>query len=222
MDIRNDIARWEGYYKRYKSSHSHDVVVNFKSLKNLIVSKIRTAKKEFFENLASSINDTKKFWSTIWPIQPRVDFSSGSLSNGSTTVSDNSNKATMLNTFFASCFNQTFVLISYQIPSTSTCRPELDEFECVPKEVCILFKNHSSAGPDAITAWMLQTFAEEVAPSVASLSNLSIKLEKSLLTGHCQTSSQSPKIALSMMSDPAGQFPFSQSSVKSLKNIYTT
>ena len=49
----------------------------------------------------------------------------------------------------------------------------------------------------------------------------SISLLKSLLTGHCQTSSHSTKIALSMMSDPTSQFPFSQSSVKSSKNIYT-
>ena len=54
-DIRNDIARRERYYKWYKSSHSRDVLAKFKSLRNRIVSKIRTAKKEFFENLASSI-----------------------------------------------------------------------------------------------------------------------------------------------------------------------
>ena len=101
---RNDIAKRERYYKWYKNSHSHDVLLKFKSLRNMIVSKIRTAKKEFFENLASSISDTKKFWSTIQSIQPRVDFSSCSLTDGSTTVSDNSDKATMLNNFFASCF----------------------------------------------------------------------------------------------------------------------
>ena len=78
----------------------------------MIVSKIQTAKKEFFENLASSISDTKKFWSTIRSIQPRVDFSPCSLTNGSTTVSDHSDKAMILNNFFASCFNQTFVPIS--------------------------------------------------------------------------------------------------------------
>ena len=131
----------ERYYKRYKSSHSHDVLLKFKSLRNMIVSKIRTAKKEFFENLASSISDTKKFWSTIRSIQPRVDFSSCSLTNGSTTVSDHSDKATMLNNFFASCFNQTFVPIFYQIPSPSACRSELDGFDCVPEEVCIHLKN---------------------------------------------------------------------------------
>ena len=139
----------------------------------MIVSKMQTAKNEFFENLAYSISDTKKFWSTI---RPRVDFSSCSLTNGSTRVSGNSDKATMLNNFFASCFNQMFVPISYQTPSPSTCCSE-HEFDCVPEEVCILLKNiknHSSADPDGITAWMLQTFAEKVAPSVASLFNLSI------------------------------------------------
>ena len=42
-DIRSDIARRERYYKWYKSSHLRDVLVKFKSLRNLIVSKIRTA-----------------------------------------------------------------------------------------------------------------------------------------------------------------------------------
>ena len=45
--------------------------------------------------------------------------------------------------------------------------------------MCILLKNvknHSSTGPDGITVWMRQTFAEEVAPSVASLFNLFIKI----------------------------------------------
>ena len=113
----------------------------------MIVSKIQTAKNEFFENLAYSISDTKKFWSTI---RPRVDFSSCSLTNGSTRVSGNSDKATMLNNFFASCFNQTFVPTSYQTPSPSACLSELDGFDCVPEEVCIRLKNiknHSSAGP---------------------------------------------------------------------------
>ena len=66
--------------------------------------------------------------------------------------------------------------MSYQTPSSSTCRSKFDGFDSVPEEVCIPLKNiknHSSAGPDGITAWMLQSFAEEVAPSVASLFNLS-------------------------------------------------
>ena len=37
---------------------------------------------------------------------------------------------------------------------------------------------HSATGPDAISAWMLRMFAEEVAPSIASLFNLSLSLGK--------------------------------------------
>ena len=33
---------------------------------------------------------------------------------------------------------------------------------------------HSASGPDAISAWILRTFAEEAAPSIASLFNLSL------------------------------------------------
>ena len=39
-------------------------------------------------------------------------------------------------------------------------------------------KPHSASGPDAISAWMLRTFAEEAAPSIASLFNLSLSLGK--------------------------------------------
>lgn len=35
-------------------------------------------------------------------------------------------------------------------------------------------KTHSAPGPDGITAWMLVHFAQDIAPSIASIFNLSI------------------------------------------------
>ena len=129
----------------------------------------------------------------------------------------------MLNNFFASCFNQTFVPIFYQTPSPSACRSELDGFDCIPEEVCICLKNiknHSSAGSDGITVWMLQMFAEEVAPSVASLFNL----KTGKIPADWKLSNIVPIPKDSSKHDVRSYRPisFSQSSVKSSKNIYTT
>ena len=53
----------------------------------------------------------------------------------------------------------------------------MDHFDCTPEEVALYLsqmKIHSAPGPDGITAWMLTNFAEDIAPSIASIFNLSI------------------------------------------------
>ena len=53
----------------------------------------------------------------------------------------------------------------------------VDSFDCTPEEVSVYLKqikSYTAPGPDGITAWMLSSLAEDVAPSVASIFNLSI------------------------------------------------
>ena len=162
-------------------SNSHDHLSKYKSLRNAIASKIRTAKQIFFEKLASSTNDSKQFWSIIRTLQPRSP-SSCSLSSGSVAVTTDTDKATILNDFFTSCFNQRTVPPSYSINNSTTDR-DLDPYDCVSDEVCDRLKRlktHSATGPDGISSWMLKTIAQEIAPSVTSLFNLSIELGKIL------------------------------------------
>ena len=70
-----------------------------------IVCKIRKAKQAYFNNFANSRSDSKKFWPSIRLLRPHTIPSSSSLSHGSTVAHTDQDKAELLNTYFASCFN---------------------------------------------------------------------------------------------------------------------
>ena len=85
----------------------------------------------------------------------------------------------MLNTFFSSCYNPVIVPPTY-CPSGNTSNLP-DHLDCTADEVVVLLKKtkiHSASGPDGISAWMLHTFADEIAPSISSLFNLSLTTGK--------------------------------------------
>ena len=76
---------------------------------------------------------------------------------------------------FASCFNSKFIHPTYVDPTIPAALPP--NLEITSDEVIWHLRKinpHSSTGPDAISAWMLRTFAEEAAPSNAFLLNLSL------------------------------------------------
>ena len=85
----------------------------------------------------------------------------------------------MLNSFFASCFNSKVIDPTYVNPTIPAAVPP--NLDITSDEVIWhlrKIKPHSATGPDAISAWMLRAFAEEAAPSIASLFNLSLSLGK--------------------------------------------
>ena len=71
------------------------------------------------------------------------------------------------------------MLVQYcTLPNPSSLPEHLD---CTVDEVVDLLKRtkvHSALGPDGVSAWMLHTFAAKLAPSIASLFNLSMKTGK--------------------------------------------
>lgn len=85
-------------------------------------------------------------------------------------------KANMLNTFF---FNTVAVPANYcTLPNPSSLPEHID---CTVDEVVVLLKRtkvDSASGPDGVSAWMLHTFAAELAPSIASLFDLPLKAGK--------------------------------------------
>ena len=69
-------------------------------------------------------------------------------------------------------------------------------FDCVSDEVCAALKNlktHTATGADGITSWMLKSFAAEIAPSIASLFNLSISSGKVPAAWKCSNIVPIPK-----------------------------
>ena len=81
-------------------------------------------------------------------------------------------KANKLNTFFSGCFNPVAVPANYcTLPNPSSLPKHLD---CTVYEVVVFPKRtkiHLALGPNRVSAWMLHTFAAELAPSIASLLN---------------------------------------------------
>ena len=178
-DIRHDIRLRERLYKRFKSSKCLDWYDKYKTIRNQVVSKIRAAKQVFFQNLASKRCDSKKFWSIMRSLKFSNSNHSMTLSNVSASSTSDPDKAMMFNSFFASCFNPKIIDPTYVAPSIPAALPP--NLDITSDEVIMLLrriKPHSASGPDAISAWMLRTFAEEAAPSIASLFNLSLSLGK--------------------------------------------
>ena len=176
QDIRQDIKRRERYFTKAKRSCSQDWALRYKALRNVIVNKIRMAKKSFFEALANPQSSKKKFWAVVRSLNPWSVLSPSSLSNGCTSATSDQDKANLLNDFFASCFNQV-KLPPFKLPDPKPSDLPLDYFDSTPEEVSLLLRNlkpHFASGPDEISVWMLHTFADDVAPSISALFNISI------------------------------------------------
>lgn len=172
------IKKREYLYRRFKSSKCVDWLKKYKTLRNVIVSKLRTTKASFFSNLVTVRSDSKKFWAIIRSLKPRTT-SSKVFTDGHFIGSTPLEKANMLNSFFSSCFNSAAVRASYSTTANPISLPE--HLDCTAGEVIVLLKKtqiHSASGPDGVSAWMLHTFADELAPSLASIFNLSLKTGK--------------------------------------------
>ena len=74
----------------------------FKSARNKFVAQLRQAKKSYFTNL--NPRDQKKFWKTIKKLSKSAS-SILSLSHSGVSVSDDKDRANLLNSFFGTCFN---------------------------------------------------------------------------------------------------------------------
>ena len=134
-------------------SNSHDVLIH-------------SARITFFNKLSSAVRDAEKFWYTLRKIHPRFDIFS-ILTHGSISASSNQDKATLLNKFFVSWFNDTFVTSSHSTPKPDDANRELVWADSAPEGVISLMKAikfHSSAGPDGITAWMRSMLSVDNSP----------------------------------------------------------
>jgi len=90
-------------------------------------------------------------------------------------------KLILFNEFFSAPFNSTFVpsTVSHT-PGSSEASLEdaLNRYDCTDQEAEVLLRSikpHSATGPGGVTSWMLCSFSEDIAPSVSSLINLSIR-----------------------------------------------
>ena len=119
---------------------------------------------------------SKQFWKIV-KLHNKNQVSIPKLSNDNVHADTDREKAEMLNTFFAKCWNDSEPPLSEQTYDDSLNEFDIDDLLCTPDEIIHLINGldaSKSTGPDEISVRMLKPVANSIAPSLADLFNLSI------------------------------------------------
>ena len=172
--IIQSMRRRNNLFKRIKISS--DNAHKYRQARNRVVAVLRLAKREYFCKLNPC--KSKEFWKSIKVIN-KCSSSIPVISQGSTTLSSDQQKADALNSFFSQCFKYKVPpLIPLDCNHMNTCPEDL---LCTVEEVTVLLKSlniSKASGPDGISARMLKATASEIAPSITALFNLSIRCNR--------------------------------------------
>ena len=161
------------FFKKAKKSMSEVYIQKYKRLRNKIVSLLRNKKKEYFNRLATASN--KEFWKTIKLLKNRGTIPA--LQYHDCTVSQDSEKADVLNEFFASCWNT----VEQPLSEDHYHCTDLPIYEITPEEVFTLINKldiNKANGTDSISTYMLKATASSIASPLAKLFNLSLTTGK--------------------------------------------
>ena len=137
-------------YKAHKRTKSSSMHQKYRAARNRVIAMLRLNKTNYFRKLKSC--NSKDFWRS-----KLKDYSiPTSLSNGS-EVSNNREKASLLNNFFHSCFNtkSPLTVTPWNLPP-SDCPPELFCNEADVYDLIIGLDPDKSTGPDGISARILK------------------------------------------------------------------
>ena len=152
---------------------------------------VKRGKSDYMETLKSA--SSKEFWKAVKNLNGR-QCSIPTLNHSGNTANSDSEKASMLNNFFSSCFNKCVPPI---IPGSdlerldpSACPLDLLCTEDEVLELLLALDTNKANGPDNISAKMLKSTATSIAPVLTKLLNLSITTGR--IPGAWKTSSVVP------------------------------
>ena len=143
---------------------------------------IANARKNYFISVATELNSNpKRFWSLFKYASKKSSLSQrmtlGSSDNDDTIAADDPNSiADLFNTFFASVFHQDQTHPANE--TTITDENCLTDIELTVDDILPLLhylNEHKATGPDGISNKILKETAEQVAPSLCLLFNLSLR-----------------------------------------------
>ena len=178
-DIVHLIRKRNIMFRKAKKTMKFSHISKYKPLRNKVVALLRRSKNRFFNDLANT--DKKSFWKSVKTLNKnRVNIPSLKL-GGNAAVCD-TDKANMLNAFFARCWNTAEPLLTEPTytKDLSSDSPYDDSFVS-PEEVLFLIWNldvKKANGPDGISAYMLKATAESITYSLPKLFSLSLSAGK--------------------------------------------
>ena len=202
-EIRTAMRKRDTLFKKSGLSH------RYKIARNKVTSLLRKAKHRYFQLLNPV--DTKKFWKSVRYIDKKQS-SIPVLQCNEVSYETDEQKASILNSFFSSCFNQSHP------PLDPSSRPfdQLHQFsseymDCTVEEVRDALKRLNitkASGPDHISARMLKYTANSIAPSITELFNYSIRSGKVPTEWKTSMIVPIPKFSKTM-NDPSNYRPIS-------------
>ena len=162
------------YYKHAKACKDYS---KYKAQRNKVTAMLKETKKEFFRKI--NPHNLKEFWKACKMLS-RSSASIPTLQIGTNVAQSNDEKAELLNTFFATCFNNSHIPLTDDDFHNIQCQDVFPEdFLCSEDKILDMLASldtTKSNGPDSISAKMLKATAPSIAPSVTSLFNLSLRL----------------------------------------------
>ena len=157
-------------FKKAKRSLKDAHFQQYKKLRNKIVSLMRIKKREYFDKLVMA--NSKDFWKTVKLLNKNRE-TIPALQHENHTVTEDTDKASLLNTFFASCWNT----VEQPLTEESYHCADLPNHVVTPEEVFALMNKldvNKANGPDGISAFMLKATARSIASPLAQLFNISL------------------------------------------------
>jgi len=178
---------------------------------------LRQSKKHHLQRVSTL--GSKQFWKTIKYLR-KSSSQVPTLKRGSTEVTSNAEKASLLNDVFSSNFNDTIHPLS-EIDCRNfiadSLSPPPDDILCTEQEVFSLLNaldTSKASGPDGISAKMLKGTAPSIARILQRYLTSPSSVEISLRVGNHRLLSQSQSLQTLTTLQTAGQYPFCQWSAK--------
>ena len=150
------IRRRNFLYKRAKATGNYS---KYRSYRNKVVGYLRQVKKAYFQKL--NPKSPKQFWK-VCKLLNSTNSTIPTLVQGDATAQTNVQKAEMLNSYFATCFNESqppLESIDFHLATPPDTFPS--ELLCSEDEISVLLSSldvSKSNGPDGISARMLNVF----------------------------------------------------------------
>ena len=163
-------------FQKAKRRHKQQHLLQFKKIRNKVVTMLRQEKIKYFNSLSGA--DNKK---TMKCLNKKEDLIP-SLQEGNIQAINAKEKSDMLNTFFPMCWNNSEPPL-FEADNTTYSENahnhslSLDDLLCTQEQVLHHLRNLDTGkanGPDNISARMLKETASSIAPSLTCLFNLSI------------------------------------------------
>ena len=163
-------------FSQAKRSKREVDLAKYRKMCNRVFSQLRSAKANYFNRI--NPHDAKQFWKTVNYLN-KVKSSIPVLTRDDVTARSDKEKADMISEYFTTCFNRNIPPLGSGVsPDPDNVYHMDEEFLCTTDEIFYFLTSldtSKSSGPDRISARMLKSTANSIAPSVTTLFNLSLQ-----------------------------------------------